>query len=349
MTVRFSATLADRDFDVQLSVETGECIAVVGPNGAGKTTLIDLLAGLTRADSGSASIDGDLLFDLPATWLPAHRRPVALLAQDPLLFPHLDVVANVAYGPRSGGLSRGQARSRARQWLGAVGGDDLVGRSSRELSGGESQRVALARALAREPRLLLLDEPMAALDAAVTPTIRATLREQLHGRTTILVTHDVLDALTLADRLVVMQAGRIVEEGPVRRVLEQPRSVFAATLAGLVLLRGSRTAAGIRLADGTELVAGRLDGAPIGSDVTAAVRPADVRIARPGDHRATARSIRALATTIEPRGDLVRVHSHVIAADIPPAEFAALDIATDTPLDFMIAPHAVNVYATVTP
>ncbi len=149
--------------------------------------------------------------------MPPHDRKVALLAQEPLLFPHLGVLDNVAFGPRSGGARRRTAHEAARRWLDEVDVADLADRKPGQLSGGQAQRVAVARALAAEPRLLLLDEPLAALDVAVAPALRQTLRRVLADRTVVLVTHDVLDALLLADRVVVLEGGRVVESGPTHR------------------------------------------------------------------------------------------------------------------------------------
>ncbi len=228
-----------RDFDITLDVADGETLAVLGPNGAGKSTLLGVLAGLVRPDDGRATLGDRVLFDLTEprqTWLAPHRRGVALLAQEPLLFPHLTVRANVAFGPRS---MRCLACGR-RQHAPSTGSPrprppELADRKPGELSGGQAQRVAIARALAAEPQLLLLDEPLAALDVAVAPTIRRMLRRVIADRTTIVVTHDPLDAYLLSDRVVVVGDGRIVEEGPTRAVLERPRAAFTAQLAGVTL------------------------------------------------------------------------------------------------------------------
>ena len=181
-------------------------------------------------------LDGEALTDVgpgrPGTMVAPHARRTALLGQDALLFPHLDALENVAFGPRSRGTSRSTARADAQRWLDEVGVGDLADRRPRQLSGGQAQRVAVARALAADPRVLLLDEPMAALDVAVQPALRQVLRRVLADRTAIVVTHDPLDALLLADRVVVLESGRVVEEGPSRDVLARPRSAFAGRLAG---------------------------------------------------------------------------------------------------------------------
>ncbi|MDQ7993938.1 MAG: ATP-binding cassette domain-containing protein, partial [Propionicimonas sp.] len=191
MGLSLTATVAARGFSAALDLAEGEHLAVLGPNGAGKSTLLGLLAGTVRPDSGSAVLGGRTLFDVRGgAWLPAHARGIALLAQSPLLFPHLSVLDNVAFGPSVAGVGRSQARRRAARWLSEVEAAELAGRRPAELSGGQAQRVAIARALAAEPAALLLDEPLAALDVTVAPALRRLLRRVLAGRTVVVVTHD---------------------------------------------------------------------------------------------------------------------------------------------------------------
>jgi molybdate transport system ATP-binding protein len=227
VTFELSATVAERDIEVSFTVAPGETVALLGPNGAGKSTVLAVAAGLLYPDQGQVVLDGKVLTAVgdggrPA-WVPPHDRKIALLAQDPLLFPHLTVQENVEFAPRSRGVRRSEARATARHWLEQVGAADLAERRPSQVSGGQAQRVAVARALAADPRLLLLDEPMAALDVAVTPALRQTLRTVLADRSVVLVTHDALDALLLADTVAVIEGGRIVEQGPVADVLARPR------------------------------------------------------------------------------------------------------------------------------
>ena len=219
------AVIAQRGIDVTLDVAAGETVALTGPNGAGKSSLLAVIAGLLRPDTGDVRL-GDRSLD----GTPPHARGVALLAQDPLLFPHMSVLANVAFAPRSRGVRRRRAHELAARQLDQIGAADLAARKPSQISGGQAQRVAVARALAAEPELLLLDEPMASLDVDVRPALRQTLRSALEDQTAIIVTHDAADARALADRVVVLEDGHIVEDGPAGQVLDDPQSAFAVRL-----------------------------------------------------------------------------------------------------------------------
>lgn len=225
--------------DLSLTARPGEVIAVLGPNGSGKSTLLGALAGLIPVAEGSVIVDGRAITQGGAA-LPPERRGVGLMGQDPLLFPHLTALENIAFGPRAQGVPAARARAEAADWLARLGIGDLGARKPAQLSGGQRQRVALARALAAHPRLLLLDEPLGALDAVTAPEIRQVLRTHIRavGVTTLLVTHDVLDAAMLADTVIVLADGRLVDSGPVAQVLAAPRTRFTAALAGLNLITG---------------------------------------------------------------------------------------------------------------
>lgn len=345
MSLEFTARLRDRDFDVELRVDTGTTTAVLGPNGAGKSTLVGLIAGLLTPDAGRASIEGTTLFDTDTGLaLPPHRRGVALLAQDALLFPHLSVLENVAFGPRSAGMPRAEATALARTWLDAVDAARYADRRPRELSGGQAQRIALARALAPRPRLLLLDEPMAALDVTVAPQLRRMLRGVLRDRTTVLITHDVLDAHMLADRVAVLHDGRVVEHGPTRDVLERPRTAFAAEIAGLNLLVGTSTGTGLDDGAGHELRLPRGHDLPAGAAIAAAFRPTAVTVRAAADGPPTVDRLRGRVHDLERRGDAIRVRAAGIAADLAPAELAASGIEIGDEVDLAIDPAAVVAY-----
>jgi molybdate transport system ATP-binding protein len=262
--------------DAALSVGAGELVAVLGPNGAGKTTLLRALAGLLPISSGRIELDGRLLED-PArrVRVPAERRPVGVVFQDYLLFPHLSALENVAFGLRARGAGRRTARERALEWLRRVGLGDKAASRPAQLSGGQAQRVALARALATDPRLLLLDEPLAALDVSTRAELRRDLRRHLASfdGVRVLITHDPLEAAALADRLVVIEAGRVVQSGSVREVSERPRSRYVADLVGVNLFRGRASAGLIELERGGRLSVPAADG-----DVFAVVHPRSVAL-----------------------------------------------------------------------
>lgn len=215
--------------EVDLDIPPGGVLALIGPNGSGKSTVLDCVAGLLRPQFARIELGGR---DITA--LPPHQRSVGLLAQDPLLFPHLNVLDNVAFGPRSRGMSRAASRTRAHEWLAEVDATAFAEVKPARLSGGQAQRVSLARALADGPELLLLDEPLAALDVDAAPAMRALLRRVLRrgdgARSAVLVTHDPRDVAELADEVVVLEGGKVAESGPARAVLDAPASAFTARL-----------------------------------------------------------------------------------------------------------------------
>ncbi|MCU6480814.1 sulfate/molybdate ABC transporter ATP-binding protein [Arthrobacter sp. A2-55] len=353
MTLELNATIAGRHLDVSLSVGPAETLAVMGPNGAGKSTVVQIVAGLLKPDAGHATLGARALFRTgPAPlWLPPHARGVGMLAQDPLLFPHLSVLDNVAFGPRSKGLGRAESSAVARHWLGEVDALELAARRPAQLSGGQAQRVALARALATDPELLLLDEPMAALDINSAPFLRSLLKRVLAGRRAIIVTHHVLDALMLADRIIVMDRGRIVESGPTAAVLAHPRSSFAASLAGLNVLTGSVTGTSVQTAD-AGLVAGRLTGgfagagtpAGGGTEGLAAFPPSAVSVFLAPPQGSPRNCFPVAVTELEPHGDHIRVRAGRLAADISPAAMADLGLEPGSAVFFVVKAAEVAIY-----
>ncbi len=348
MTIHLSASVPERDVEVAIEVAGGETLALLGPNGSGKSTLLGILAGLVRPATGRVVLDGEALTDVgpgrPGTMVAPHARRTALLGQDALLFPHLDALENVAFGPRSSGTSRSAARADAQRWLDEVGVGDLAHRRPRQLSGGQAQRVAVARALAADPRVLLLDEPMAALDVAVQPALRQVLRRVLADRTAIVVTHDPLDALLLADRVVVLESGRVVENGPSRDVLAHPRSAFAGRLAGLNLVRGTWLDDAVR--SERLVVHGLVEGdAPAeGEPAIAAFRPQAVAVYRQEVHGSPRNAFSVTVTEVEPRGDLVRVHAGDLAADVTVQAAADLELAAGSRVTFTVKATEISVY-----
>ncbi|NEB81933.1 molybdate ABC transporter permease subunit [Streptomyces sp. SID14478] len=237
---------------LMLTAESGTTIAVVGENGAGKTTLLRALLGLTpRAHADLRLADADV------TALPPHKRGVAWVPQAGALFPHLTALTNTAYGLRAQGVRRGEARREAQQWLDRLGVGHLAQRKPAQLSGGQAQRVALARALAARPRLLLLDEPLAALDQTTRAYVRHTLRTHLAGfhGVCLLVTHDPVEAVSLADRVLVLADGRTLQDAPPDEVTRHPRSPWVARMLGNNAWPATATPRGALLTTGLELTA----------------------------------------------------------------------------------------------
>ncbi len=312
------AVVADRHLALDFSVAAGEVLAVVGPNGAGKSTALHVVAGLVRPDEGLVRLGDRVLTDTAAgVYVPTHDRRVGLLQQNPLLFPHLSVAANVAFGPHSrrripAALRGGRARAKgtALRWLREVDAEQLADRTPRQLSGGQAQRVAIARALAAEPEVLLLDEPLAALDVAAAASIRVVLRAAVArtGCAVILVTHDLPDVFTLADRVMVLESGTVAETGPVTEVLGAPRSHFGARIAGVNLVSGTidtdgvlRTAADVRwhATQGGEL-------AP-GARAVAVFPPAAVAVYRERPQGSPRNTVAVTVAELDVRGSAVLV------------------------------------------
>ena len=266
-----SLRVADR-VEAAFTARPGEVLAVIGPNGAGKSSLVRALAGLVPAE-GHARLGGvDLL------QVPARDRAVGLVFQGQFLFPHLTALANVAFGPRARGTQRTEAEADARAWLERFGIGELADRRPRQLSGGQAQRVAIARALATKPRLLLLDEPLTGLDVKVAMALRIELGRHLasYDGVTLLVTHDAIDALTIADRVLVLDEGQVAQLGTPAEVSQRPRTEHVARLVGLNVVRRRRAA------DGVHPRRGR-------GDAPGARRLAPVPLARTGGRRLAAR------------------------------------------------------------
>ncbi|SDN12017.1 ABC transporter permease [Streptomyces wuyuanensis] len=256
-----------------LDAEPGTTIAVVGPNGAGKTTLLRALLGLTTRAHARLTLG-----DTDVTELPPHHRGVAWVPQDGALFPHLTALANTAYGLRAHGTPRAEARREAQEWLDRLGVGHLAHRRPAQLSGGQAQRVALARALAARPRALLLDEPLAALDQTTRARVRHTLRHHLDGfgGVCLIVTHDPVEAVALADRVLVLDDGRALQDAPPAEVTRHPRSPWVARMLGRNAWPGTTTPHGLRLSEGGTLVVS--DPLPPGTDALAIIAPEAVSL-----------------------------------------------------------------------
>jgi molybdate transport system ATP-binding protein len=257
LTADIGLTLGSLNVDIVLEIDDAAVVAVVGPNGAGKTTLVRALAGLTPIDRGRIVVD-ETVVEAPAAGvrLPPEGRGVAVVFQEHRLFPNLSALENIAFGLRATGIPKAEARSRAAEWLARVGLPKLGPMRPWELSGGQAQRIALARALATEPAVLLLDEPLAAVDASARAELRQVVREELrrYSGSRLVVTHDPIEAAALADQLVVIEDGHVTQQGPLVDVTARPRSPWVATMVGLNLLQGEAHHSTVRLTNG-ELVA----------------------------------------------------------------------------------------------
>jgi molybdate transport system ATP-binding protein len=292
--------------DVALSVEGGETVAILGPNGSGKTTLLHALAGLVSLDAGETRLDDVVLDDVAAgVAMPTERRPVAVVFQDLLLFPHLSALENVAFGLRCRGRSARDARRAAQAWLDRMELGALANARATSLSGGQAQRVALARALAVEPKLLLLDEPLAAVDVQVRAQLRRDLRRHMatFDGVRLLVTHDPVEAFALADRVIVLEEGRVVQAGTPAAVTARPRSRWVADLAGLNLFRGRASEGRVVLDGGGDLVVAE----PVAGDVFVAVHPRAVTLLRSRPDGSPRNVWQGRIAEIDPEGAVARV------------------------------------------
>ncbi|WP_151773532.1 ABC transporter ATP-binding protein [Streptomyces abyssomicinicus] len=320
--------------DVALSAAPGEVVALLGPNGAGKTTALRALAGLAPLDEGHLRLDGAELAPLPA-----ERRPVGVVFQDYLLFPHLSALDNVAFGLRCRNMSRRAARDEAARWLERVGLAAHAGARPHRLSGGQAQRVALARALATRPRLLLLDEPLAALDARTRLEMRSALRGHLDDfeAVAVLVTHDPLDAMVLADRLVVVEDGRVVQTGTPDLIARRPRTDYVARLVGLNLYRGKATGHLVRV-DGREAAVTVTE--ELTGEVFVAFPPSAVTLHGERPVGTGARNVwRCRVAGIESHGDRIRAD---LTGELP----MAADLTTVSAAQLRLTPGA-EVWAAV--
>ena len=328
LLARLSLRIGTLDIEAEIAAESGEVIGLVGPNGAGKTTILRALAGLTPLVRGSVVLDGQVIEDAPSgVRVAAERRRIGVVFQDYRLFPHLSVLDNIAFGLRARGASRVAARRQAEDWLGRVGLDGLGRARPRTLSGGQAQRAALARALVTDPRLLLLDEPLAALDAGGRVELRHELGSHLagFGGTCVLVTHDLIEAVTLADRLVVIESGRVIQTGTPEEVSLRPRARYVADLLGVNLFRGRARDGDIELPQGQRLAA--VDDAHLEGDVFAVVPPRAVALHRAHPEGSPRNVWSGTAKILDASGDRVRVRvvgPVTIVAEVTPAAVAQL-------------------------
>ncbi|MTV26718.1 ABC transporter ATP-binding protein [Nitriliruptoraceae bacterium ZYF776] len=346
MHAAVALSLGPLHLDVEVAVAAGEVVAVLGPNGAGKTTLLRLLAGLRTPDRGRVSLGDRVLADVAGSiHVPPADRRVGVVFQDHLLFPHLSVLENVAFGPRAVGVPAADARATARARLVEVGLSDRARDRPTQLSGGQAQRVALARALATDPDLLLLDEPLAALDVDTRRDVRALLRRHLAAfpGPAVVVTHDPVEALTLADRLVVLEGGRVTQDGPPAEVTARPRSRWVAELVGLNLLRG--------VADGTTIDVGHgvslRSADPASGPVAVVVHPRAVAVHRRPPDGSPRNVLTGEVADLDVRGDHVRVRVDgpvPLVAEVTPDAVAALDLGAGGPVHLAVKATELRVH-----
>ncbi|MFO7960485.1 MAG: ABC transporter ATP-binding protein [Nitriliruptoraceae bacterium] len=330
LSAQLRLQLGTLDLDVRLDAAPGQVVAVVGPNGAGKTTLLRAVAGLLPLADGRIRI-GDLLVEDPSAGVrvPPQQRRVGVVFQQHLLFPHLTALENVAFGLRARGVDAGEARTRAGEWLERVGLDGVARAKPAALSGGQSQRVALARALATDPALLLLDEPMAALDVDARRAVRRELTRHLDAFTgpTLLVTHDPLEAISLADRIVVLEAGRIVQDDAPATIARRPRSAWAARLVGLNHYHGHLDEHTVTLDNGARLTVA--DGSPAG-EVMVTIHPRAVALHPDRPHGSPRNVWQATVDSLDIHHDHIRVHldgSIPIVSQVTAAALADLELS----------------------
>jgi len=362
--------------DLRLTLAPGEVLALLGPNGSGKSTVLELLAGLATPASGTVTLDGASLTE-PGRVRPPETRAIGLLGQEPLLFPHLSARNNIAFALRVGEarLNAVQARTQADRWLDRVGLTGLGRSLPGALSGGQQQRVALARALAASPRVLLLDEPMAALDAETAPLMRQLIREQLAttGTSAIIVTHDIVDAVVLADRVAVLHNGALIDEGTTAAVLAAPRNPFVAALAGVNLVVGSVQNGAVAAPDGRIFNVRPADAAALShtfanspaaassatqatalpegeqtASAAAVFRPASVVVQTEQPRHASPRNVwSARVTAIEPGSGGVRLRTSgdpEVIAELTPAAVADLGLQLGSTVWLSVKATEVSAY-----
>jgi molybdate transport system ATP-binding protein len=338
--------LSRLNLDTAFTVAAGEVLALLGPNGSGKSTTLRALVGLLPLTGGRVVLDGTVLED-PAQQIkiPPEKRPIGLMFQDYLLFPHLTALENVAFGLRAQGIDKKTAREKASQAMARLDLDGLAEAKPGSMSGGQQQRVAMARALVTDPKLLLLDEPLAALDVSTKTDVRRLLRETLRqsNAANVLVTHDLLDAVALGDRMVVIQDGGIVQTGTPAEVTARPRSRYVADLVGVNLLRGTANGTVLELDGGGQLTCAE----PATGPLLAVVAPAAVSVSRQRPEGNEVNTWPGQIGAVDLMGDRVRVRTEgtpAITAEVPPAAVDELKLDDGGELWASVKPTAITVY-----
>ncbi len=348
MSLLADVGVAVGDFSEQVALEVGdgEVVAVLGPNGSGKSTLLRALCGIQPLSSGRIELDGAVL-DEPktGTLVPPEDRSCSVVFQDYLLFPHLSAQANVSFGLRNRGATKTDAAKRALEWLARMGVAEQASTRPGRLSGGQAQRVALARALAMNPRLLLLDEPMAALDVGRRGSVRHELRLHLRefAGSCVLVTHDPLDAAALADRLVIIEQGSVVQVGTLGSVTTRPRTGYVAELAGLNLLRGRASGARLVLDVGEVLQMAN----PMTGEALAVIAPRDVALSLEPPTGSPGNAWPTRVAEVNLLGDRARVLLDLpiaVTAELTTVSLATLGLTEGAPVWASVTPSQIDAY-----
>jgi molybdate transport system ATP-binding protein len=327
--------------DASVLVPPGRTVALLGPNGSGKSTFVAALAGLEPLAKGRVELDGTVLEDpVAGVRVPAQDRPVGVVFQDMLLFPHLSALENAAFPLRARGIGRSEARRTARELLDRLGVGHRAGARPGELSGGEAQRVALARALVHRPRLLLLDEPLSSLDVRARADIRTLVRTTLAGfdGVRVLVTHDPVEAMTLADELVLLEEGRVTQTGTPEQIRTAPRTPYAAELVGLNLFQGRLVrledgAGRIETGHGDVVVAWPPEASGETPGVLALLRPSDVSLYRSRPEGSARNVLRGRVTSVAIEADRARIRvasSPALVAEVTPGSVTRLGLTEGT-------------------
>ncbi len=347
LNARVRTQLGSLDLDCDISVDANVTVAILGPNGAGKTTLLRIVSGLLPLDDGRIEVNGTVFADTAArTSLTPEARRVGFLFQDHGLFPHLSVLDNVAFGLRARGVDRGTANARANEWLERVDLAKYASSRPSALSGGQSQRVALARVLVTDPHALLLDEPLAAVDASARLELRRALREHLStfAGVRLIVTHDPLEAASLAERVVVLEDGHVTQEGTFAEVSTRPRSPWIARMAGLNLLHGIVSSGTMLLDDGSTLTVATDAHGP----ALATIQPRAIALYRSAPEGSPRNVVRCTVEGLDPEGDRWRIRLTgplPLVAEVTPAAAADLRLAEGGEVFAVIKATEIDVYA----
>ncbi len=336
--------------DVSFEVRRGEFLCVLGPSGCGKTTILRVIAGLEMQDCGRVYVEGEEISKLPVS-----MRNVGIVFQSYALFPNLTAWQNIAYGLQGRSLRKGEIKQRVKELLNLVGLTDMAAKYPAQLSGGQQQRVALARAIAISPALLLLDEPLSALDAKVRLMLRSEIKhlQQRFGLTTIMVTHDQEEALTMADRILVMDQGSVVQDGSPDEIYEKPATPFVASFIGSMNFIDNvvKESAGAYRTGGTVLRVKDSESIPRGALVTVAIRPEEVMLKENGDM--SWNTLPAQVCGLEYRGSTYRVNFKlpfgesvelIIEAEIPTEKVKRLSISEEMPVNISLPTESLRVY-----